>query len=153
MICQACGVEAPTKYVEFHQNIGAFLVRFPRSIKGKLCKSCIHKYFWSYTSTTFLMGWWGSISLIVTPFYILNNVGRYLGCVTMKPVPPEAQPPRLDADVMMSLQRHADEILKRLTEGEKLEVIAADVGPRAGVTPGQVVLYTINLIETLKQQG
>ena len=34
MICQACGVEAPTKYVEFYQNIGAIFMRFHKSIQG-----------------------------------------------------------------------------------------------------------------------
>jgi len=43
MICQACGVEAPTKQVEFRQNIGALIMRFHRTIKGQLCKSCVHK--------------------------------------------------------------------------------------------------------------
>ena len=44
-LCQACGVEAPTKYVEFHQNVGALVMRFHKSYKGHMCKSCIHKYF------------------------------------------------------------------------------------------------------------
>ncbi|OWK45187.1 hypothetical protein FRUB_01518 [Fimbriiglobus ruber] len=34
MICQDCGVEAETKHVSFHQNIGALVVRFPKSIEG-----------------------------------------------------------------------------------------------------------------------
>src|SRR4051794_36499097 len=133
MICQACGVEAPTKYVAFHQNIGAFLVRFEKSMKGNLCKSCIHKYFWSYTSTSFLLGWWGYISILLNPFFILNNVGRYVFCLGMKPVPPGAEAPRLDADVMLLLRPHTDEIINRLNEGDQLEDIAEDVGPRAGV--------------------
>ena len=30
MICQSCGVEAPTKYVAFYQNIGMLVMRTHR---------------------------------------------------------------------------------------------------------------------------
>jgi len=50
--CQNCRVEAPTKYVAFYQNIGAFIMRFTESIKDNLCKHCVNEYFWSYTWTT-----------------------------------------------------------------------------------------------------
>src|SRR6202000_3094527 len=45
MPCQACGRNAPAKYVEFYQNIGMLVVRSLRSIKGNLCKRCIKKHF------------------------------------------------------------------------------------------------------------
>jgi|SRR5262245_20011949 len=152
MICQACGVEAPTKYVVFGRLIGAVVVHFEKTAKGKLCKRCIHKYFWGYTPVSFLLGWWGHFAFILNFVIILNNVIRYLGCLMMRGVPPGAEAPRLDADVMLHLQRHTDEIINRLNEGEKLEDIAEDIGPRAGVTPGQVVLYTLNLSDTLNKK-
>jgi hypothetical protein len=76
--CQNCGRRAPTKYIEIYQNIGALIVRFTKSIKGNLCKKCINDYFWPYTLTTLILGWWGIISFIITPFILLNNIGRYL---------------------------------------------------------------------------
>jgi len=45
MICEACGIESATKHVEYHQNIGALIMRFHKTIEGELCKSCVHKYF------------------------------------------------------------------------------------------------------------
>lgn len=42
----------------------------------------------SFTRTTFLLGWWGTISSIIIPFLRLNNVFRYLSCLGMAPVPP-----------------------------------------------------------------
>lgn len=84
MYCEACGVEAETRHVTFYQNIGALVVRFSNTADGYLCKSCIHKYFWSMTMTSLLLGWWGIISFIVNPFFILNNIIRYLGCLGMK---------------------------------------------------------------------
>jgi len=85
--CEACGVQAPIKYVEFYQNTGALVMRFHKSIKGRLCKNCIDEYFWQFTGTTLLLGWWGVISFIVTPFILLNNFFRYLSTLGMeKPI-------------------------------------------------------------------
>jgi len=103
MICQACGVEAPTKHVAFYQNIGALIMRFSKHIEGDLCKSCIHKYCWRFTLTNAFLGWWGVISFIVTPFFILNNVGRYVFCLGMRPVPPGATPPELTDEAIGKL--------------------------------------------------
>ena len=85
--CQYCGLDAPTKYVEFYQNIGAFVRRFHKSVKGNLCKRCINEVFWRFTLIDLVAGWWGVISFCVTPFYILNNVGRYVMSFGLKSVP------------------------------------------------------------------
>jgi hypothetical protein len=34
-------------------------MRFTKSIKGNLCKHCVNEYFWPYTGTTLIVGWWG----------------------------------------------------------------------------------------------
>jgi hypothetical protein len=81
--CQSCGLPAETKYVEIYENIGLLIIRFHKSIKGELCKSCINKFFWAYTGKTMLLGWWGIISVIVTPFILLNNVFRYITTIGM----------------------------------------------------------------------
>lgn len=81
--CQRCGRSAPTKKVELYQNIGALVVRFHKSTKGNLCKSCISQTFWSYSATTFVLGWWGLISLVVTPFMLVNNVVYYIGSLSL----------------------------------------------------------------------
>src|SRR5262245_30525013 len=109
MICQACGIEAPTRYVAFYQNIGLLVMRLSKSIEGNLCKSCIHKHFWEFTGTNLILGWWGVISLIVTPFFILNNVGRYVFCLGMHPVPDKARKPTLTDEAIAQLQPLAGE--------------------------------------------
>ena len=141
MICQDCGVEAATKFVSFHQNIGALVVRFPKSIEGRLCKSCIHKHFWRMTGTTFVLGWWGMISLIVTPIFLLNNIGRYLFCIGMPAVAPGATPPELTNEVIERITRHGSELINRLNDGEDFATVATSIADTAGVTPGQVALY------------
>ncbi len=81
--CQSCGRYAPTRYVVLYQNIGLLIMRMGKSIEGNLCKACISKNFWEYTLVTFFAGWWGIISFFLTPFFLINNVVRYLGCLGM----------------------------------------------------------------------
>jgi hypothetical protein len=153
MLCQDCGIEAPTRYVEFYQNIGALVMRFHKSIKGNLCKSCLHKRFWEFTLTNLLLGWWGVISLVVTPFFILNNVGRYLICLGMPGVPAGAAPPRLTDDAVERIKPHTDMLVDRLNAGEKLDIVAHDVAAKSGASPGQVFLFVQALIAAARQQN
>ena len=146
MICESCGVEAPTKYVIFYQNIGALLMRFTKRIEGNLCKSCIHKYFWGFTLITLILGWWGVVSFLTTLFYIPNNIIRYLFSLSLKPVPPGATVVELTEEVISRLSPYAETIVARLNSGESLEYVAGDVALRARVTPGQVVLYLRALV-------
>ena len=76
--CKMCGVQAPTKYVEFYQNIGFVVSRQWAKIDGNLCRRCIGAYFRSFTLTTLFLGWWGVISFFITPLILMNNVIRYL---------------------------------------------------------------------------
>lgn len=151
MICQSCGIEAPTKYIAFYQNIGALFVRFHKSMEGELCKSCIHRHFWSFTGVNLLLGWWGTISLLVTPFFILNNVFRYMSCLAMPSVPPDATQPQLTDESIEKLRPYTDELVNRLNRGDEFKEVAQDIAAMAGVTPGQVVCYVRELIAA--QQG
>ena len=82
--CQSCGLSSDTRYVELHQNIGVLIRRFHKSIKGNLCRPCINYYFWEFTGKTILFGWWGTISFIVTPFIIINNILHFIGSFGLK---------------------------------------------------------------------
>lgn len=76
--CQRCLKNRPTKKVTFTQNIGMLVMRQYKELKGRFCMECIHQVFWSMTITTIFLGWWGVISLIITPFLLLNNIGHYI---------------------------------------------------------------------------
>ncbi|MCA9186897.1 MAG: hypothetical protein R3E01_09790 [Pirellulaceae bacterium] len=141
MICQDCGVEADTKHVTFYQNIGALVIRFPKSIDGNLCKSCVHRHFWTMTGVTLVLGWWGMISLIVSPFFVLNNVVRYVLCLGMSAVPPGAAPPELDDSAVQKVKPYVSELFERLNAGEDYHSVAKAVADKSGVTPGQVALF------------
>lgn len=82
--CQLCGRLAPTKQVNFNQNIGLVAVRRYSYVKGQLCKDCINKEFTRKTLTTLFMGWWGLISMFITPIYLLGNIVSFLPTIGMK---------------------------------------------------------------------
>ena len=82
--CQICGSLASTKQVEFYGNIGMLFARRNYSIKGKLCKRCINREFTNKTLMTLILGWWGTISFIITPFYLINNIVRFIPTLGMK---------------------------------------------------------------------
>src|SRR5262245_5257007 len=85
--CQACGRWARVKNVRFMQNIGALIMRFSKEINGRLCKHCINSYYWKFTGITAVAGWWGIISLIITPFILIINTVYFLGSLGMQAEP------------------------------------------------------------------
>lgn len=151
MRCQACGCYAETKYVEFYQNIGAFVMRFSQHVKGNLCKRCINHYFWKFTLTTLAVGWLGMISLILAPIFIINNVVRFLTTMGMTTEvtgqatkrPPVSPHPTLSLndEATSKLEPFFDEIQSRYNKGEALDSISQNIGPRAGVSAIQVELF------------
>jgi hypothetical protein len=78
MACQICGKDKPTILAEFSGNIGALIMRFERSIRANMCRSCVHKQFWKFTAMNFFLGWWGVISFFVTPLLLFINTAAYL---------------------------------------------------------------------------
>jgi hypothetical protein len=90
--CESCGLPVETKYVEFHENVGMIFMRQHRAVKGNLCKPCIDYYFWNLTGKTMLLGWWGMISFIVTPFILLNNLLRFIFVAGMRKPPLQIAP-------------------------------------------------------------
>jgi hypothetical protein len=100
VICEHCGIEAPTRNATFYQNVGLVFGHITKSVGGELCKSCVHKYFWTFTLTSLLFGWWSAISVWINPFLILNNFGWYLICLTMKRRPANASRPELTEEAV-----------------------------------------------------
>jgi len=153
IICQACGVEAPVKYVEFRQNIGALVMRFSKEVKGNLCKKCIHSHFWSMTLINLSIGWLGTISIVLAPVFSIINIIQYLGALGLEKVPPGARVPMLTPDAMQKLNPYSQELIARLQQNEELSDVAGDVAARAQVTPGQVVKFVVELAARLRAQG
>lgn len=153
MFCQVCGVEAPTKYVAFYQNIGALVMRFSKTAQGNMCKSCISSTFWQYTLTSLVLGWWGLISLIVNPYFIVNNVFRYLFSLGLEPVPPNAVQPELTEEVLERLSPLTDELIEQLNSGDDFERVVESISMKARASKGQVALYIQALIAASQDAG
>jgi hypothetical protein len=78
MQCQACQRFAPIKEVMLLQNVGAIILRFPRTVRGWLCRRCIDSFFWKMTTITFFFGWWGVISFFYSLYSIPHNIVVFL---------------------------------------------------------------------------
>jgi hypothetical protein len=103
MICQSCGLQGETRYVRFHQHIGAVVMMFNRWIKGNFCRRCGMGYFKKYMLITGLFGWWGLISFFLTPIFLLMNLfyaARLLGLPDGGMMPPAGTPPALPPPIV-----------------------------------------------------
>lgn len=141
--CQACGAVAPTRYVDFKQNIGMLVVRRHKTVAGNLCKPCVHHHFWSMTGTTLAVGWLGQISLFIAPIFVINNVIRYVAVLGMpspgsKPAggSPPRLPPRLPAAAAPLVPRLADSGPLPFDDGSE-EATPVEVLPE--VTPAELL--------------
>jgi hypothetical protein len=76
--CQLCGGMRATSNVKFHRNIGMLLARQTRTIQADMCKTCMSKNYWDFMGKNLLLGPWGTISLIVTPIYLITNTYTYV---------------------------------------------------------------------------
>jgi len=151
IVCQSCGIEAPVRYVEFRQIIGVF-VWFTKSVKGNLCKPCVHSHFWTTTLATLLLGWWGVLSFVVAPVFIIMNIVEYCSALGMSRVPADARLPEIDDEVVRRLDPYAQELLTRRTVHGEYADLAREVAARTGVTPGQVVTYVMATVEEIHKR-
>lgn len=84
MACEKCGQRVPVRFVELHQNIGLIVVHFHSVERGHYCKSCIHSTFWTMQAINLTCGWWGLISLCLTPLFVISNTINYIPALFMK---------------------------------------------------------------------
>ncbi len=76
--CESCNTATQTRNLTFRQNIGVIICRFHKKASGNMCAACAEHYFWQFTGITLLLGWWGMISFIVTPVFLLANLYNYV---------------------------------------------------------------------------
>jgi hypothetical protein len=76
--CQPCPSIRCTQKVTFCRNIGRLFVRQTRVIAADMCKTCVTKNYWQFMGKNLLLGPWGTISLLVTPIYLVTNTWSYL---------------------------------------------------------------------------
>lgn len=79
--CHSCYRFTKVIHTSFRKNIGMLIARSYQKVEGNLCNECIERFFWSFTMKTVLFGWWGIISMIVSPFIIFLNVINYVNSI------------------------------------------------------------------------
>ena len=149
MICQGCGIEAPTRKVFFVQHIGAVVMFFHKRIGGLFCRNCVRKYFSEYTLKTLFLGWWGMISVFATPVVLLINIVNWFRAWSLPPVPAGAVAPQLTDDAIARLNPFVSDLAAQLNKGTAMPTVGTDIAAKAGVSPGQVVRY----VQALAAQG
>jgi hypothetical protein len=76
--CQVCGATpAAPVTVRGHQGM-VVVMRFLRR-EGMLCRTCALATFRDMQADTMVMGWWGPLSVLITPFTLLGNLGALSG--------------------------------------------------------------------------
>lgn len=81
--CDLCGRKVPTGNVTLYQNIGMILIRRHKRLEANLCRSCMSRYSWEMTLVTLFLGWWGPISVLITPLILFNNLGVWMFSLTL----------------------------------------------------------------------
>lgn len=58
----------------FRQNTGMLVMRQTREWAGCACRACGKSLFYKTSLHTLILGWWGTISMILTPIILVMNV-------------------------------------------------------------------------------
>jgi hypothetical protein len=83
--CQVCQRNAQLSPVTFRYNIGMLVARRYATLKGQMCKSCIHRTYWKYAGINATVGWLGYISLFCAPAFLMMNTYYYLRSAMLLP--------------------------------------------------------------------
>ena len=82
--CQNCAQTAPLMQINMYKNIGMIFSREQQQMSGLFCKKCIKNIFIEYFFTTLFLGWWGLISFIVTPFFLIIDLFYFVKSLFLK---------------------------------------------------------------------
>jgi hypothetical protein len=133
-------------FVTFKSNIGMLIVRQERVFSCNACKRCIKKQFWEMQTTNLVGGWWGTISAIITPIYLITNWVEYAKTSSLEDPgfiyrrPQETVSPLSEAE-FAQLAAHAGAIHDSLLRAMTDEDIAFNLAPQIGLAPEKVQWY------------
>ncbi len=72
--CELCGHHGPVAELTFHQNTGMLIMRRHQAYRANACRACHTGLFFRASLHTLFLGWWGTISFVLTPLFLLNNL-------------------------------------------------------------------------------
>lgn len=91
--CQICGA-APAAPVTVRGHQGMVVIMRFLKREGMFCRTCALASFRDMQAETMVLGWWGPLSLLITPFTLLANLGALSGIRRIpEPVAPGFRPP------------------------------------------------------------
>jgi hypothetical protein len=139
--CEFCVRAGAAVEASFSRNVGMLIMRRAETIAGRHCARCLTWNFLRMQGLNMLLGWWGTISFVMTIFFSLSNVFHLVsGGATLAfeaagaratRVANERARERVDAGA--ELARFRNTIKMRLRRGETVEVIARDMVDAANV--------------------
>lgn len=120
--CDACGTYAPVQHATYHQNTGMLVMRRHKQAGGAFCRSCHLRIFWRLTLHTATLGWWGTISFVLTPLFLINNIALFTASQTL---PGGVQ---IAADLLEEQRAYALNLLATKPLVTVVEVLVKDTG-------------------------
>ena len=139
--CDYCYVEAPTRYITFHQSAGAIIIWFHTKLSANLCRSCIKKHFWEFTLISIFGGILSVPSILANIYFIPANIIRYLKSRDLKPASKDAFKLDLSDNILKKIIPYRNEIFDRMEKQEPLWSIAINIADKVGVRPGHIIVY------------
>jgi hypothetical protein len=76
--CQMCGA-TPAAPVTVRGHQGMLVVMRFLKREGLFCRTCSLASFRDMQADTMVLGWWGPLSLVITPFVLLSNLSTLSG--------------------------------------------------------------------------
>ena len=129
--CEFCGAHAPVADIHYRQNTGLLVMRQTKEWAGQACRKCGLEWFWKSTLHTFFLGWWGTISLFITPIFIIGNVYSVTKALRL----PSAASQRTHA--LEGQTAYAKNLLATKDHATVVEVLAQSTG----ATPDEVAAF------------
>jgi hypothetical protein len=133
--CDFCGKRAEVHSVKYRQNTGILIMRYTRTFAGQACRSCSRTLFWKTTMHNTLLGWWGMISLVMTPIFLFANFATYLRSLRLAPASVSSKK-LLEEDLEYALN---------LLATKDLETVVDVLSRKTGLPSAEVRTYVQNL--------
>jgi hypothetical protein len=118
------------------------VMRQARTWEGHFCRTCSKSFFWKASIHTFFLGWWGTISLVLTPIFLIGNIANVVRTLSM----PKAE--ALNRSALAAKREYAVAMLATKSRATVIDVLAKDTG----ATPDEVETF-LNEIEPGRATG
>lgn len=147
--CDICGRGRAAVQVTFSRNVGMLIMRQTEVVEGYHCAACLVRNFAVFMALNLTLGWWGTISFVLTIFYSLSNIVTFAwagGLLAFAAISQRVETARIDSerarvDADAALGRFRHTIRMRLRNGESVAVIAQDMVEAANVPPQKATAY------------